>query len=136
MYSTAVVVSSSHSTDETIVADSDVEMDTATSDHIASAVGSEAAIKYEEREELLKNHDDGTSEKMRISSFNVEEGGTIERKHKDNESITSENQNSDIIYSQDLIVRNTVSSSLTYSPKKKIVNFKCFRKVLESYFIS
>lgn len=133
MHSTAVAVSSSHSTDETIVAESDVEMDTATSDHIASAARSEAATRYEEKEELLKNHEDGTSDKMNISSFKVEEGGLIERKHKGDESITSENQNSDIIYSQDLIVRNAVSSSLNHSLKKNIVNFKCFRKVIDPH---
>ncbi|KAJ8625237.1 hypothetical protein MRB53_033767 [Persea americana] len=128
MESPSIAVSSSHSTDETIVADSDVEMDTATSDHIASGARSEAATRYEEKEVLLKNHEDGTSDKMNISSFKVEEGGLIERKHKGDESITSENQNSDIIYSQDLIVRNAVSSSLNHSLKKNIVNFKCFRK--------
>ncbi|XXG86742.1 hypothetical protein AAC387_Pa11g1575 [Persea americana] len=128
MESPSIAVSSSHSTDETIVADSDLEMDTATSDHIASSARSEAATRYEEKEVLLKNHEDGTSDKMNISSFKVEEGGLLERKHKGDESITSENQNSDIIYSQDLIVRNAVSSSLNHSLKKNIVNFKCFRK--------
>ncbi|KAF8398694.1 hypothetical protein HHK36_014551 [Tetracentron sinense] len=75
----SVLVASSCSTDETIVADSDVEVDTAT--------------------------------------------------YKIDESETSELQNSVIIYSQDLIVRDTnVPASVHSTINSGVVNFKCFRK--------
>lgn len=43
----AVVVSSSHSTDDTIVADSDVEIDTAASDHVDNSSKLEDVMKHE-----------------------------------------------------------------------------------------
>ncbi|KAJ0967059.1 hypothetical protein J5N97_023976 [Dioscorea zingiberensis] len=42
----SIVVSSSHSTDETIVADSDVEIDTATSDHVITSGKPQDVMKY------------------------------------------------------------------------------------------
>lgn len=125
----SVVLSLSHSTDETIVADSDVEMDTAASNFVTAAARSEAAVKSEEEETLVKTHDDVTPEKMKTCGSKVEEGGIIQRRDKANESLTSENQNSDVIYSQDLIVRDVAKSSLVRSTSKnKLTNFKCFRK--------
>ncbi|XP_058090282.1 nibrin homolog isoform X1 [Magnolia sinica] len=118
---------SSQSTDETIVADSDAETDTVTSDHAAAVARSEA-VKYEEKKEMSEDQADVVSEK-KLSGFMVEDGGIKERKNKGDESETTGHQNSDIIYSQDLIVKDLIMSAEAQSiANKTMVNFKCFRK--------
>ncbi|XP_042507822.1 nijmegen breakage syndrome 1 protein isoform X2 [Macadamia integrifolia] len=137
------IISSSCSTDETIVADSEVEMDTAASDCVAETVQSEAAIKPEDEEErsedkhnksevkgeILGRHAGAESECIPIPSFNYEDKGVITRRDKVDESETFGNQHSDIIYSQDLIVKDTQMAASIYSiTNNRVVNFKRFRK--------
>ncbi|KAJ4972710.1 hypothetical protein NE237_005884 [Protea cynaroides] len=139
----SIVVSSSCSTDETIVADSDVEVDTAASNCVAEAVQSEVALKPEDREEISEDkdnksevkgeipggHADAEPEIMPIPSFNYKDRAIITRMDKIDESEKYENQHSDIIYSQDLIVKDIQMAASIYSiTNNREVNFKRFRK--------
>ncbi|KAF6153335.1 hypothetical protein GIB67_003525 [Kingdonia uniflora] len=120
----SILVTSSCSTDETIVADSDVEMDTAATDHVAAHAGTEEAIKPEEKMDKSGVHEKVVVDIIQNSSF--VDGFTIERRDKGDES---DNLNSNIIYSQDLIVRyNNTSPSVHSTRAHGVVNFKCFRK--------
>ncbi|KAK1261381.1 hypothetical protein QJS04_geneDACA019507 [Acorus gramineus] len=108
-----IVVSSSYSTDGTIVADSDVEVDTPISVHNVVTVKTESSIVEEQKI---------------ISSFKTEHG-VIQRRDKDRDSEALEHQNPDIIYSQDLIVRSTdLPTPIASTLNNGVVNFKCFKK--------
>ncbi|XP_043696191.1 nijmegen breakage syndrome 1 protein isoform X2 [Telopea speciosissima] len=137
----SIVISSSCSTDETIVPDSEVEVDTAASDCVAEAVHAEAAIKPEVEEEISEynksevkgeipgGHAGAKSDHMPIPSFNYEDRGVITRRDKVDESETFKNQFSDIVFSQDLIVKDTQMPASVYSiTNNRVVNFKRFRK--------
>ncbi|KAJ4972448.1 hypothetical protein NE237_005622 [Protea cynaroides] len=65
-YPSAVVITSSCSTDETIVADSDVEVDMAASNCVAEAVQSEVIIKPEGGEEISEDKDNKSKVKGEI----------------------------------------------------------------------
>ncbi|WOL16873.1 nijmegen breakage syndrome 1 protein isoform X1 [Canna indica] len=136
------IVSSSHSTDETIVAASDIEMDTATSDHANDTSQPQVAMnKYEglfsQRSEVKvavscdgkENNDScSTIPTYQKSLDSMNEDGVIKRTAKIEESIVDRHENSDILYSQGLIVRNIMTASPLRSSTKEVVNFKCFRK--------
>ncbi|XP_068646097.1 nibrin homolog [Aristolochia californica] len=123
--SPSILVSSSNSTDETIVADSDVEVDTVTSNQVALASQSEG-IKHGE---ISRDNVSMMPEKMNVSTVMMSNATVIERRIRDDEPETSEHQSSDVFYSPDLIVRDLVSLTVPQSePKLKEVNFKCFRK--------
>ncbi|KAK9106313.1 hypothetical protein Syun_022324 [Stephania yunnanensis] len=125
----AIVVSSSCSTDETIVADSDVEMDTAATDHAAANPSLEETVKREDEEEVSRSRKDSVVERIQIPELRVEDSHTIQKREKANELDMTENECSDIIYSQDLIVRDVRSSaSVQPSATEHEVNFKCFKK--------
>ncbi|XP_010249688.1 PREDICTED: nijmegen breakage syndrome 1 protein isoform X2 [Nelumbo nucifera] len=126
----SLLVSSSCSTDETIVADSDVEVDTSASDHVTEATQSEEAIRHEVKGKISVDHAYTASQKVQSSSFRTEGGGIIITKSdKLIESETSENQNSDVIFSQDLVVIDAKApASVSSMTKTVVVNFKCFRK--------
>ncbi|KAH0456210.1 hypothetical protein IEQ34_014117 [Dendrobium chrysotoxum] len=131
----SIVISSSHSTDETIVADSDVETDTALSTQAGTNIKSETTKdnytgdddtsgKHED-EEHVKNSD----VKETANCMPIEEDVILIRKfNKSDASDIGRHENSDILYSQDLIVRNTITSVQPMSSKASSVNFKCFRK--------
>ncbi|KAM7515945.1 hypothetical protein LguiA_005528 [Lonicera macranthoides] len=152
-----VVVSSSCSTDETVVADSDVEMETAASVCKSSAAHEIESNEHEMKEEtsvhtLQSVEHTGTGEmpfhtiesleyqrKRDISSDcavdksksdHVLRDGSesmIGRVHKVEDS---ESENVDIIFSQDLIVRDTyVPASVNSSINGAVINFKRFRKM-------
>lgn len=162
------VVSSSHSTDETVVAASDTEMDTAASGHAYASSKPQVAISQksedlpEHRSESQKvprsfknrdninedyenliaqrseggkvatSHDNKESDSIStIPSKNVSDSrtkdGVIEKLVKNDESV-DRHENSDIIYSQDLIVRNSSMTIPLRSTSRGCVNFKCFRK--------
>nr|XP_010918402.1 nijmegen breakage syndrome 1 protein isoform X2 [Elaeis guineensis] len=171
-----VIISSSHSTDETMVADSDVEIDTATSDRAAAIANLPDALRCEhdeivkesENREDVRNFEDTpknvnyslyeheeknptvsedgeetrdrddrnnctkysvlSPDKSNISGPKFENVGVMKRVDKSEEAVADRHENSDIIYSQDLIVKNIGTLIPVRSTTKKVVNFKCFRK--------
>ncbi|XAR73633.1 hypothetical protein NMG60_11007670 [Bertholletia excelsa] len=147
-----VIVSSSCSTDETVVADSDVEAETARSIDITAVVKETEISKHESKEEFpekcaaiglcsgyitsssykgdtigvtrdrVDEHKSGNQDNNSSDRDNIM---TIRRDHNDE----PESGNPDIIYSQNLIVRDTNSSASVYpSTDNEVPNFKCFRK--------
>ena len=149
------MVSSSHSTDETIVADSDVEIDTATSNIVAAnktsnvvadTAKSQDAIKYEDQEakkpedikdptkhqESNKSTDylNTSSDKIKASCPEDNVVASMRKLDKGNEPFADQHENSDIIFSQDLIVRDIITPVPVQSTSNNVANFKCFRKVL------
>ncbi|XP_059285571.1 nibrin homolog isoform X5 [Lycium ferocissimum] len=169
-----VLVTSSCSTDETVVADSDAETESAKSDHIAAAVCSIESSEHESKrttsphklESVEYYNENKCSVQIVIPSDNASmrdtspsstkpgkrdgghiphddatihdpEGGYIRRLgvKSDNtvakEDITDERENGklDIIYSQDLIVRDSIMSlPVSSSTNGGVTNFKRFRK--------
>ncbi|KAI9100145.1 hypothetical protein K1719_024363 [Acacia pycnantha] len=168
LISPCVIVSSSCSTDETIVADSDTEVETATSSHtketlctgedikcekaeisldaapsifgnmeferketsldgVSTRLKEKGDMKHENREPALL-HD--ASSRLDTESASFREGGDGMRVTKKDEVDDYESGNSDIIYSQDLIVRDIDSSSGTNAASNSnLPNFKRFRKI-------
>ncbi|CAJ1970803.1 unnamed protein product [Sphenostylis stenocarpa] len=158
--SPCILVSSSCSTDETIVADSDTEVETATSPRPNEAFSNDNDVKYEKTEELYDDsytldkrkhesiekstddvltrlHDtkrartetslDGTSVRSHATSFRLDNDGVKVKKDKVDDNGT---ENSDIVYSQQLIVRDTnIHGSRSTAPNSSVPNFKCFRKL-------
>ncbi|KAI3982865.1 hypothetical protein MKX01_010348 [Papaver californicum] len=140
-----ILVSSSCPTDETIVADSDVEMDTATT-HGVTANANLETLKNEDEpttdvdiandptisDEAMPPpviHANSSTSKFQNLSSKVENGMMIEKMDKDDEYDTSVVRNSDIIYTQDLIVRDTnPPASFVSTTIRGVVNFKCFRR--------
>ncbi|KAL5993418.1 Mre11 complex subunit Nbs1 [Asimina triloba] len=140
---------SSQSTDETIVADSDAETDTAVSDSVVAAGHSEEVVKPEEKKETFDhaiatalsieavtyNENEASKNRAEVEldgkflGFKVDSGGMIERTNKGDESGRSSHENSDIIYSQDLIVRYIHKpAEVPSTANTKVINFKQFRK--------
>ena len=116
-----VNVSSSQSTDETIIVESDLEKDTAVSIHLSTA----------SKEDNVNERKDGRINSQKLDTFVA----TAFRRSKvdlDKEDMpeTGTYNNSDIICSQALIVRDIVAlNSASCIPEQKLVNFKRFRKV-------
>ncbi|XP_017431016.1 nibrin homolog isoform X3 [Vigna angularis] len=157
--SPCILVSSSCSTDETIVADSDTEVETATSARSTEAFSNDNNVKYEKTEEiydesyaldkrkhesieassddvLTRLHDikraktetslDGASVRSHAINFGNDNDGVKVKKDKVDDNETG---NSDVVYSQNLIVRDTdIRNSISSSPNSSFPNFKCFRK--------
>lgn len=125
----AVVVSSSCSTDETIVADSDVEDETSKPLHEADTVHMEETT--ENKENALPNNSALESENahsMYKEKARTENGYScveIRRDKMDN----SDEGTSDIIYTQDIIVRTNNVHARNSERAADEVNFKRFRKV-------
>ncbi|RRT85967.1 hypothetical protein B296_00001533, partial [Ensete ventricosum] len=139
------VVSSSHSTDETIVAASDVEIDTAASDHSDATLKPQVAMNSEYEDVIKRRSEDGKGAGRcenrendidssaiasygKVSGSRNEDVGLIKRTEKGDESAVDRHENSDIIYSQDLIVRNISTTYSQRSTTGEVFNFKCFRK--------
>lgn len=124
----AVVVSSSCSTDETIVAESDFEDEMSKPLHEAETV---------QVEETTENKENALPDNSALGSENVHsmyeektgpnngDGCVVIRRDKSNDS---EEGTSDIIYTQDIIVRTTNLQARS-SGDAADVNFKRFRKV-------
>ncbi|GAV61712.1 FHA domain-containing protein [Cephalotus follicularis] len=121
-----VVVPSSCSTDETVVADSDAEQETATSRHAPAPVCNEESSKCDRKVNESVDH-----------VANIPEGRHVTRLGDDNRCITarrdkfdeSETGNIDIIYSQDLMVRHlNIPANISSAAKNEVLNFKRFRK--------
>ncbi|CAA6655737.1 unnamed protein product [Spirodela intermedia] len=119
-------VPSSHSTDETIVAESDLENDTATSDHVSAATKVENANKREDGG--MQGWQRDTSVRAEFTSTKVGDSRIINLS-KDDEPEPGNYEKSDVIYSQSLIVRDVVAPDYVgCAPEQKVINFKCFRK--------
>lgn len=150
--STPITVSSSCSTDETIVEDSDVEMDTITSPPAAQSLKVEETIKPNAEEQISEHHlnieaekgeftrKDSAEEQISLRHLNIEakkievasstvlDNGMVGRSVNVNRLESSSDQSSDVIYSQDLIVRHTNKAAPVRSKNVGAINFKCFRK--------
>jgi nibrin len=157
-----VIVASSNSTDETIVADSDVEMETASSAPIVAASksqhiehnsddkveitnatgedavsigGTNANVRKTglEKVEVSKSMEDGVKviEQPMIHRFQARDENirTIKKVPKDENVDISRDGTSDVIFSQDLVVKSFPSSTPDTSTETGGVNFKRFRKV-------
>ncbi|CAK8537990.1 unnamed protein product [Lathyrus sativus] len=163
--SPCVLISSSCSTDETIVADSDTEVETATSPIASEALCGGNNVKYVKTEEInddddgddssasLKRKDERTEPTLANISTSLDE---IKRAKADislDTSIRSDTHatsfkngtggievkkdrvddygsgNSDIVFSQNLVVRdiNTLTNRVS-APNSSVPNFKRFRK--------
>ncbi|XP_065850839.1 nibrin homolog [Euphorbia lathyris] len=127
-----VLISSSCSTDETIVADSDEEVEVETkSMHVAASICIEESPKYVEKVEINKVELSTVHHPLAklgdsyvLSSVENHVGMTAKREKLEEPETT----NSDIIYSQDLIIRDwnlPVATTFTYD---NVINFKRFRK--------
>ncbi|KAB5521993.1 hypothetical protein DKX38_026312 [Salix brachista] len=102
----AALVSSSCSTDETVVADSEAEVETPISERFTADISNEEAPKYVNKVETIAN--------VTTKQEAVEE---------------AESGNSDIIYSQDLIIRDlNLPAQISSPPNNGFLNFKRFRK--------
>ncbi|KAF5199610.1 Nijmegen breakage syndrome 1 protein [Thalictrum thalictroides] len=128
MESPSILISSSCSTDETIVEDSDVEMDTVTSNYAAGSSKAAETIKGEVDEHISGHHVSAKAEKIEVPSLKVEDSGMVGKSVNVNELETSMDQTLDILYSQDLIVRDMNKPASVHSRNIGGINFKCFRK--------
>ncbi|CAI0463018.1 unnamed protein product [Linum tenue] len=127
----AVHVSLSSTTDETIVADSDTEVEAEMATSVppdANILSSKVASESENKEALAL---------FNCTAKRLEETYTVRSARHDDASMTTkiekvdcDDGNSDIIYSQVLIVRGSNLSAAEASSAKgsEVPNFKCFRK--------
>lgn len=124
----AVLVSSSCSTDETVVADSEAEVETPTSEHFTADISNEEAPKYVNKLEMSIDPNLRSENNHVVSStYNI--GNMTAKRETVDEA---ESGNSDIIYSQDLIIRDlNLPAQISSTPNNEVLNFKRFRKVLE-----
>ncbi|WCJ25085.1 nijmegen breakage syndrome 1 [Euphorbia peplus] len=126
-----VLVSSSCSTDETIVADSEEEEVETKSVHTVVNICSEESPKYVEKMEINKvelstvHHSLAKLGESSILS-SVENNVAMTSKSKKLEE--PETTKSDIIYSQDLIIRDWNLPATTSFTCDNVINFKRFRK--------
>ncbi|OMO92443.1 hypothetical protein CCACVL1_06848 [Corchorus capsularis] len=134
----SVVVSSSCSTDETVVADSGDEHESATPANANASTHKEGAQTYANKAEMsleAPNHvnkAEGSTynDAARLQDSQVtlrdDNGCLAARRNKAEES---ENGNSDIIYSQALIIRDVhIPSTINMIADNRVINYKRFRK--------
>lgn len=157
-----MVITSSCSTDETVVADSDTEIETATSVHASVTLDTMKSAEHESKEKTefctLSSDDQDGKEHItvtKIESPDNESKGDIStylavekskrigqapcvkdihhsKMARGHDVEESDSKNSDIIYSQDLIIRHTnLPTEAHSSMNSKVLNFKRFRKVNE-----
>ncbi|KAG6656214.1 nijmegen breakage syndrome 1 protein isoform X1 [Carya illinoinensis] len=126
LISPCILVSSSCSTEETVVADSDVEEETATSIHANATVCDDEAIKFVSKAETSMDHAAAKSEDAHVmSGIDGSYGMTVGRDKVDE----TECGNADIIYSQDLVVQYMdLPSRANTIANNGVLNFKHFRK--------
>ncbi|XP_059452805.1 nibrin homolog [Corylus avellana] len=145
LISPCINVSSSCSTDETVVADSDVEVETATSIHAnatvctdeavkvlskpetsMATVHTEEAIKFVNKAETSMDHAAIRSEDSGVMNYRDSSYGMTVRRDKVDDS---ECENADVIYSQTLVVRDMdITSGVSTATNNRVPNFKLFRK--------
>ncbi|KAJ3690179.1 hypothetical protein LUZ61_019343 [Rhynchospora tenuis] len=129
------IVTSSHSTEETIVAESDVEIDTATS--VQPKEGTSKATEDPGNFNLRECKTDVVApivvpdttihEELKLREEGEEGVRGMERINKGDKSVVDRDEHSDIIFIHDLIVRSYQMSSPAASDPT-VVNFKRFRK--------
>ncbi|KAL8265990.1 hypothetical protein R6Q59_003334 [Mikania micrantha] len=135
----AVVVSSTCSTDETVVADSEPEAEITS----VYTSGIRKIQSVEDGKEIISVHSVESVNEMEIhtTKFNVEKNtitdeisvkskkddGMLTREHKIDDDEDAEIGASDVIFSQDLIIRNANLQPST--TKNQVLNFKRFKKM-------
>lgn len=123
--SSAVVVSSSCSTDETVVADSDTE-EIATSVLATASLGTKGVVENVPHEISMNYAAPKSEDNYVMSCRRSSDTSTVRGKLDESES-----GNVDIIYSQDLIVRDaSIPCTIATTANHRVVNFKRFRKVM------
>ena len=138
-FSFAVLVSSSCSTDETVVADSDEENEAATPANANAASDKEGARTNVKRAEISIEASNYVS-KEEVSTYHDAtrlEDGQVTFKDDDycltagrNKAHESEYGTSNIVYSQVLIVRDVnITSKSSFITYNGAINYKRFRKV-------
>ncbi|KAI4373619.1 hypothetical protein MLD38_011727 [Melastoma candidum] len=127
LLSIPVVISSSCSTDETIVADSDVEEEGTSSIRILSMPQIEETVVPTNQQITPADHPSPTGEDDR-GHINDHSLGDYSSKIRSDKPDVSAEGTSDIIYSQDLIVMRLTKLPATSSTEPTVVNFKCFKK--------
>ncbi|KAH8486229.1 hypothetical protein H0E87_025302 [Populus deltoides] len=125
LVSPSVLVSSSCSTDETVVADSEAEVETPTSEHFTADISNEEAPKYVNKLEMsIDPHLRSENNHVVSSTYSI--GNMTGKRETVDEA---ESGNSDIIYSQDLIIRDlNLPAQISSTPNNEVLNFKRFRK--------
>lgn len=125
LVSPSVLVSSSCSTDETVVADSEAEVETPTSEHFTADISNEEAPKYVNKLEMaIDPHLRSENNHVVSSAYSI--GNMTAKRETVDEA---ESGNSDIIYSQDLIIRDlNLPAQISSTPNNEVLNFKRFRK--------
>ncbi|KAH7557093.1 hypothetical protein JRO89_XS11G0045100 [Xanthoceras sorbifolium] len=120
-----IIISSSCSTDETVVEESDVEAETASSVHATAAVLCEDSLKFVKKEEISITLAADKPEGSSATSFRDKSNSMTTSRDKVEES----DRNSDIIYSQDLGIRNyNLPATISLTANNGLPNFKRFRK--------
>ncbi|KAJ6752568.1 hypothetical protein OIU85_002933 [Salix viminalis] len=121
----AALVSSSCSTDETVVADSEAEVETPISERFTADISNEEAPKYVNKVET-SIHPHHRSENNHVVSSTYSIANVTTKQETVDEA---ESGNSDIIYSQDLIIRDlNLPAQISSPPNNGFLNFKRFRK--------
>lgn len=135
-----------------MVADSDVEVETATSIHANATVctdeavkflskaetsmttaHTEEAIKFVNKAETSMDHATIRSEDSGVMNYGDSSYGMTVRRDKVDES---ECGNADVIYSQNLVVRDVdTTSGVSTATDNRVPNFKLFRKVVNLVFL-
>ncbi|XP_022759410.1 nijmegen breakage syndrome 1 protein isoform X2 [Durio zibethinus] len=133
----SVLVSSSCSTDETVVADSDEENEAATPVNANAAIHKEVAQTYVSSAEISMEAPNCVS-KAEVSTYHDATRSESQVTFKDdnccliarrNKADKSEDGSSNIVYSQDLIVRDVnITSTSSYRTDNGVINYKRFRK--------
>ncbi|XP_078162236.1 nijmegen breakage syndrome 1 [Carex rostrata] len=127
------IVTSSHSTDETIVAESDLEIDTATSvqPNEMKSKATEDPGNFDLREQTadavapIVVLDKTINEELKPKEDGVR---AMEGINKGDKSVVDRDEHSDIIFSQDLIVTRNNQMLPPAANNPTVVNFKRFRK--------
>lgn len=134
------IVTSSHSTDETIVADSDEEIDTAMS--VQPNEGTSKATEDAGNFDIKEQKADVVASLVVLDSTmnddpNMKEESVrgMERINKGDKSVVDRDEHSDIVFSQDLIVRRNCQMPPPAASDPTVVNFKRFRRVNEHFYI-
>ncbi|KAI8536652.1 hypothetical protein RHMOL_Rhmol10G0273800 [Rhododendron molle] len=141
-----VMISSSCSTDETVVADSDVEAETATSVDLSVAIKPVETTKHETDHAATRLGSDNITCSVGRDYDTTARKDEVDKLESGNPDISSSDQdntitarryridepesgNPDIIYSQILVVRDTnLPASDFSSTDNGVPNFKCFKK--------
>ncbi|XP_024023516.1 nijmegen breakage syndrome 1 protein isoform X4 [Morus notabilis] len=116
-----IVVSSSCSTDETIVADSEAEDETATSVRETAAAHSREVVETVNKVEAKED----CAAPNYVATFRPSRGSVPLKREADTES---ESGNLDVVCSQHLIVRDTSTRTAGSTANNEAINFKRFRK--------